>query len=115
MDTVVVLDGNNNQTTLRLAEVDSPESGQPFGKSGKQFTSTQVFGKSVKYYITDSDPYGRIMQKFITKMESIYQKKLLKQVLGYYQYSDNKNLGKIQDIAKNKKVALWSNSQALPP
>ena len=60
MDTVVVLDGNNNQTTLRLAEVDSPESGQPFGKSGKQFTSTQVFGKSVKYYIMDSDPYGSV-------------------------------------------------------
>lgn len=30
-DTVVVLDSLNNQTTLRLAEVDCPEKNQPFG------------------------------------------------------------------------------------
>lgn len=54
-DTIIVLDGNNNQKTLRLAEVDCPEMGQPFEKNAKQFTSLEVFEKSVKYYPTDSD------------------------------------------------------------
>ena len=38
-DTVVVLDSLNNQTTLRLAEVDCSEKNQPFGTKAKQFTS----------------------------------------------------------------------------
>ena len=38
-DTIVVLDSLNNQTTLRLAEVDCPEKSQPFGTKSKQFTS----------------------------------------------------------------------------
>ena len=51
-DTIVVLDSLKTQKTLRLAEVDCPESGQSFGKNAKQFTSNQVFGKTVKYYPT---------------------------------------------------------------
>jgi endonuclease YncB( thermonuclease family) len=34
---------------LRLAEVDCPESKQPFGKNAKQFTSSKIFGKQIIY------------------------------------------------------------------
>ena len=33
-DTVIILEKNNNQKILRLAEVDCPENKQPFGKNG---------------------------------------------------------------------------------
>lgn len=56
-DTVVVLDKSNTQITIRLAEVDCPESGQPYGKNAKQFTSSQVFGKEIKFFKTGSDRY----------------------------------------------------------
>lgn len=116
-DTIVVLDDNNNQTTIRLAEVDCPESGQPFGKNAKQFTSLQVFGKSVKYYKTDSDRYGRTIAKVYYQDGKYLSEEIIKAGLGwwYYRYSDNKNLGKVQDIAKNKKLGLWSHSDILPP
>ena len=58
-DTVVVLDSLNNQTTLRLAEVDCPEKNQPFGTKAKQFTSDQIYLKTIKYVVTDTDRYGR--------------------------------------------------------
>lgn len=116
-DTIVVLDDNNNQTTIRLAEVDCPESGQPFGKNAKQFTSLQVFGKSVKYYKTDSDRYGRTIAKVYYQDGKYLSEEIIKAGLGwwYYRYSDNKYLGKVQDIAKNKKLGLWSHSDILPP
>ncbi len=47
-DTVVVLDSLNNQITLRLAEVDAPEKSQPFGTKAKQFTSDQIYLKTIK-------------------------------------------------------------------
>lgn len=115
-DTIVVLDDNNNQITLRLAEVDCPESGQPFGKNAKQFTSSQVFGKTVKYYPTNSDRYGRTVAKVYYDGKYLSEE-IIKAGLGwwYYRYSDNKNLGKLQDIAKNKKLGLWSHTQVIPP
>ena len=56
-DTVVVLDGLNHQTTLRLAEVDCPEKNQPFGTKAKQFTSDQIYRKQIKNVVTDIDRY----------------------------------------------------------
>ena len=54
-DTVVVLDSLNQQTTLRLAEVDCPENSQPFGNKAKQFTSQEIYRKQIKYVVTDMD------------------------------------------------------------
>ena len=62
-DTVVVLDSLNNQITIRLAEVDTPEKSQPFGTKAKQFTSDQIYLKTIKYVITDIDKYGRSIAK----------------------------------------------------
>ena len=58
-DTVVVIDSLNNQIALRLAEVDCPEKNQPFGTKAKQFTSDQVYLKTIKYVVTDTDRYDR--------------------------------------------------------
>ena len=116
-DTIIVLDANNNQKTLRLAEVDCPEMGQPFGKNAKQFTSLEVFGKSVKYYPTDSDRYGRTIAKVYYQNGKYLSEEIIKSGLGwwYYRYSDNKNLGKLQDVARNKKLGLWSYPEAVSP
>ncbi|SHF34183.1 thermonuclease family protein [Chryseobacterium takakiae] len=115
-NTVVVLDDNNIQNTLRLAEVDCPESGQPFGKNAKQFTSSQVFGKSIKYYPINLDRYGRTVAKVYYEGKYLSEE-LIKAGLGwwYYRYSDDMNLGKLQDIAKNKKIGLWSDTKIVPP
>ena len=62
-DTILILLENKTQKTLRLAEVDCPESGQPFGKNAKDFTSSQVFGKIISFVETDQDRYGRTIAK----------------------------------------------------
>lgn len=115
-DTVVVLDSNNVQTTLRLAEVDCPESGQPFGKNAKQFTSDQVFGKMVKYIATDVDRYGRTIAK-IYYGNKYLSEELIKNGLGwwYYRYSTDKNLGILQNKAEEQKLGLWSDKNAVAP
>lgn len=116
-DTVVVLLGNNIQKTLRLAEVDCPESGQPFGKNAKQFTSEQIFGKFVDFVETDSDRYGRTIAKIYYDGGKYLSEELIKVGLGwwYFRYSDNKKLGDLENIARNKKIGLWSDSKMIAP
>ena len=99
-DTVVVLLEGNIQKTLRLAEVDCPESGQPFGKNAKEFTSSQIFGKEITFIETDEDRYGRTIAKIYYDNKYL-SKEIIKAGFGwwYYQYSNDKSLGVLQKIS----------------
>ncbi|WP_234047724.1 thermonuclease family protein [Chryseobacterium paridis] len=116
-DTILVLDENNNQTTLRLAEVDCPEKGQPFGKNAKQFTSDLVYGKQITYYKTSSDRYRRIIAKVYFDNDQYLSEEIIKKGFGwwYYQYSNNQNLGILESKARSRKLGLWSGSQTVSP
>ena len=116
-DTVVVIDSLKNQKTLRLAEVDCPESGQPFGKNAKQFTSDQIFGKTVKYYITTTDRYNRSIAKIYYDNGKYLSEEIIKNGLGwwYFKYSKDKNLGRLEKEASNKKIGLFSDPNSIPP
>lgn len=116
-DTIVLLLEGNVQKTIRLAEVDCPESGQAFGKNAKQFTSSQVFGKNVTYYETDVDRYGRSIAKIYYDKDKYLSEELIKAGMGwwYYQYSKNKSLGKYEEVARKQKVGLWQDKYAMAP
>lgn len=116
-DTVVVLLNDNTQRTLRLAEVDCPETGQPFGKNAKQFTSEKVFGKTIEFVQTDLDRYGRTIAMIYYEDHKYLSEELIKAGLGwwYFRYSDNKILGAFESEAKRKGLGLWSDKKALSP
>jgi endonuclease YncB( thermonuclease family) len=58
-DTVVVLDAAQQQHRVRLANIDAPESRQPFGARSKQALSGFVFGRDVVLDVRGTDRYGR--------------------------------------------------------
>ena len=97
-DTITVLLAGNIQKKLRLAEVDCPESGQPFGKNAKQFTSEQVFGKQISFIETDTDRYGRTIAKVYYDDDKYLSREIIKAGLGwwYYYFSKDKSLGDLQ-------------------
>ena len=47
-DTLTVLDGDQVQHRVRLAGIDAPERGQPFGERAKQNLARLTFGKAVE-------------------------------------------------------------------
>jgi endonuclease YncB( thermonuclease family) len=116
-DTVVILEKNNTQKTLRLAEVDCPESKQPFGKNAKQFTSSKIFRKEIVYYPVQKDRYGRTIAKVYFDNGKYLSEEIIKSGLGwwYQKYSKNEKLGKIQGIAKSKKIGLWFEKNPIAP
>lgn len=116
-DTIVVLDESKNQTTIRLAEVDCPESGQAFSQNAKQFTAEQVFNKNITYHIVNIDRYGRVVAKVYYDNDKYLSEEIIKNGYGwwYHKYSDNKKLGQLQQEAKQKKIGLFQDIYALEP
>ena len=47
------------QFKVRLGEIDTPESKQPYGQRAKQALSDLTFGKQVRVVAQDADRYGR--------------------------------------------------------
>ena len=115
-DTVVILLEGNIQKTLRVAEVDSPENSQPFGKNAKQFTSDQIFGKQINFIETDTDRYGRTIAKIYYDNKYL-SAEIIKSGFGwwYYHYSNDKNLEMLEDEASKNKIGLWSDPNSIPP
>lgn len=116
-DTIVILLDGNAQKTLRLADVDCPESGQPFGKNAKEFTSSQVFGKEIDFWETDTDRYGRTIAKVFYDDGKYLSAEIIKNGLGwwYYWYSTDKRLQDLENRAKRSSLGLWSDKNAISP
>lgn len=114
-DTIVLLE-NNKTTTIRLAEVDCPESGQPFGKNAKQFTSALVYQKFVDYEVISYDRYGRTIAKVFIDNKYLSEE-LIKNGFGwhYKKYSNSENLAELQHLARKNKKGLWVDSVPVAP
>jgi endonuclease YncB( thermonuclease family) len=60
-DTITVLDSLNTQRKVRIAGIDAPEGGQPFGDRSKQNLSRLIQGRSVHIEWSKADRYGRLI------------------------------------------------------
>lgn len=117
-DTVVVLDSLYNQTTLRLAEIDCPEKSQPFGTSAKQFTSSQIYNKTIKYVVTNVDRYGRSIAMIYFDNDNKYlSAEIVKAGRGwhYKKYSTSKELADFENQARLNKIGLWIDKNPIAP
>jgi endonuclease YncB( thermonuclease family) len=61
-DTITVL-VERQPIRVRLAEIDTPERGQPWANRAKQALSDKVFGQVVEIHVVDTDRYGRTVAK----------------------------------------------------
>ena len=115
-DTIVVLDSLNVQTTIRLAEVDCPESSQPFGKNAKVFTTGQVAMKNVTYEIVTIDQYGRTVAKVFYSGKYLSEE-IIKNGFGwhYKRHSTSKKLAALEELAQENKKGLWSDNRVIAP
>ena len=63
-DTITAM-ADRTEQKIRVTNVDSPESDQPFGNRAKQFTGDLVFGKVVSVKALTTDKYGRTVGRVI--------------------------------------------------
>ena len=107
-DTVTVLT-DNKQIKVRLAEIDTPEKNQPYGKNAKKALSDFIFGKIVQIKVETIDRYGRTIGKIFLDNQNI-NKEMVK--LGhawvYIQYARDKTLFDLEKNAKENQLGLWA-------
>ena len=134
-DTITVLDSANVQYKIRIAGIDTPEKGQPFGNRSKQHLSDLVFGKEVHVDWYKHDPYGRTVGNvWVIPPDSPCQKPGCPQTLDvglaqitvglawhYKLYADEQSeldrhrYDFAEYEARAKKAGLWSDPNPVPP
>ena len=115
-DTYVVLH-QDKQTTIRLAHVDCPESGQAFGRAAKKFGSTLCFGKEVTVLSEGkSDRYGRLIGEiYVGKMNVNKQIVLYGYGWHFIKYSKSEEYHEAEHEAQSKRRGLWEDADPIAP
>lgn len=115
-DTVTVMrDGRG--TKVRLAEIDCPESGQPFGMKAKRFVADAIGGGKVTVKPTAVDRYDRIVAHVILPNGEDLNAALILNGLAwhYKQYSTDEGLSALEKTARSDRIGLWSDRSPIPP
>ena len=126
----IVIDGDSirgssmaGAVDFRLASIDAPERGQPFGQRAKQYLQAIVAGKELTAYQTDTDQYGRrVAFVFATlpgrsdRAEEVNAKMVAD---GYawhaIRHSQNSTLAQLQATARAGVLGLWDQPSPMPP
>jgi endonuclease YncB( thermonuclease family) len=117
-DTITLLDPGKQQIKVRLAEIDTPESGQPYGKRAKQELSGLVFNKMVTVKVQDIDRYGRTVGRVYANSLDVNAEMVKRGAAWVYrQYAKDQSLYSIENQARQDKVGLWGlpESEQIPP
>lgn len=116
-DTLGLLTGDNQQITVRLAEIDCPEKSQAFGQAAKKFTSDLCFGKEVKLIGNEHDRYGRTVAQVVLIDGTNVNYALVKNGYAwqYKAYSKNTELATLEQQAREDKLGLWQDANPTPP
>jgi micrococcal nuclease len=117
-DTITV-SGEGKELKVRLYGIDTPESTQWYGQNAKQFTSSQVFGKTVSVDPIDIDRYGRTVA-LVSVGDLVINKVLVE--YGYAWVYDRyckkpfcAEWKELEEEARKAKRGLWKNPNAIPP
>jgi micrococcal nuclease len=116
-DTLVLLSPDNQNITVRLAEVDCPEKNQAFGQAAKLFTSNLCFGKRVQLIVSQKDRYGRTVGQVLLEDGTNVNYEIVKNGYAwqYLAYSNNMELAGLEQHARENKLGLWQDINPVAP
>lgn len=117
-DTVTLLTKNRQNVKIRLAQIDAPESNQPFGAASKKMLSDLIYKAKVTVRKEGVDHYGRTIGT-IFLAETDINAAMVRQggAWVYDQYVTDSTLYELQREAQDFKRGLWAlpKSDHIPP
>ena len=112
--TLLVPDGASfKQIKVRLGEIDTPESRQPYGQRAKQALSDLAFNQQARVVVQDTDKYGRTVGRVYVGGVDV-NAEMIRQgaAWAYRQYLKDQSLLKLEAEAKTAKRGLWALPEA---
>lgn len=115
-DTCTMLIDRTTQVKVRLAEIDAPERGQPFGTKAREHLSSLVFGKAITVKETSIDRYGRTVGRIYVDGLDVSAEMVSRGAAWVYRaYSKDPLLLSIEDSARSNQIGLWSSNNPIEP
>ena len=112
-DTFTLLNADNQQVKIRLAEIDAPESAQPYGNRSKQALSGLIFSKDVRVDVQTVDRYGRsVGRPYVGDIDVCAEMVRTGAAWVYRQYVIDKGLFDIESEAQAARRGLWALPEA---
>ena len=117
-DTLKALTPDKRQIIVRLAEIDAPEAGQPYGRKSKRELSDLVFQRSVLVVPSNIDRYGRVVAQVRLDRRDVATEMVRRGAAWVYlAYSRDRALPVVEASARSTGAGLWAlpASERLPP
>ncbi len=115
-DTIEVMhDGKAER--IRLAQIDCPEKGQPYGQAAKQYVLDIAALKIVTVQVETVDRYGRTVGEVFFSDGSNLNKLIVEAGYAwqYKKYSKDSEYGDLEAQARVAKLGLWQDKNPVPP
>ena len=117
--TLLVPDGTSfKQVKVRLGEIDTPESKQPYGERAKQTLSDLAFNQQARVVVQDTDRYGRTVGRVYVGAVDVNAEMVKRGAAWVYrQYLKDQSLLTLEAEAKAAQRGLWGlpEAQRCPP
>ena len=117
-DTLTVKTERNRLHKVRLADIDAPEMGQPFGKSARRLATDLALEKTVRVNYTFKDKYDRLIGEVFLPDGKLLNEEMLKAGLAWHyrvKHPHSSFLEKLEYKAWQKNLGLWLQKAPLPP
>jgi endonuclease YncB( thermonuclease family) len=117
-DTFTLLTDDLDQVKIRVAEIDAPERGQPYGSRAQEALSKLIFKKEVSIDVQVVDRYGRPVGRPIVGDTDVTAEMVkIGAAWVYRTYSDDEALYELERKAKAAGRGIWglSEYEQVPP
>lgn len=109
-------DRGHQSLTVRLAEIDAPEKGQPFGQRSKQHLSDLCFRRNAEVRTTSRDRYGRTVARVVCDGTDANATMVRDGMAwAYTRYLTDPQIRGMEVLAQRERVGLWSDGTAIAP
>lgn len=115
-DTLTVRPDGSEQLRVRVAEIDAPESRQPFGAASKRSLSDLCFRERAEIRPQKRDRYGRTVARVTCRGQDASAHQVRSGMAWVFdRYASDRSLFQLQDDAKAAGRGLWSERTPVPP
>jgi micrococcal nuclease len=126
-NTITVLKDDNTQEKVRLASIDAPEPGQPYGTEAKNTLADLVFDQPVRVEVVDVDRDGRtagtVWVDNLKRVGTVWvihlnaNAEMVRQGYAwvYRKYAQDHALLRLEAEARHARKGLWADPNPVPP
>jgi endonuclease YncB( thermonuclease family) len=117
-DTLTLLTPQRREVKIRLAEIDTPERGQPYGTRARPVLSDLAFRRDVRADVQNNDRYGRTVGRVYAGRVDVNAEMIRRGAAWVYRrYSRDPALLVLEDEARQAWRGIWAlpESQRAPP